>query len=790
MGVFKETAKSVGKAALKNIFSEFYGLGSGNSSGGKKTDAGGEELNEKDNNPLIASLNKVTNATNRQNQLISSSIDIKGNQSRILTSIEKEIKKGGISGLGGSSSSIMDILSSAADIALSVGGSALGGIGRAISGPLALPLAIAGVITGLAVRRARAEAEDPEGAEAFRKRINMQKGTTDVIQGPEAEQKEFGPLKQERKLTPTELLKKFGLTQKDVVGIKGNIITIKDGRKIDTTTQDFVKDPSKPNDEKIPATDAIQVASEPLTPQAEKTKAAGEPENTDKTITENIEGSTVTFDSLNTTFNTEKMEINAQEMTITPDLAKQIQDIANGSITSGTTGAAGVTPGGGPSVATPPAPGGAPSTPAAPTTPGGAPSTPAAPTTPGGATGGEFGAADKTGANGRLPDSALASIGIGSHKAQPAAAAAFIAMRQAAKNDKVDLGVSGAYRTYQRQVELKREKGRMAATPGRSNHGWGLAFDMSFGGNMSSPGFKWMQQNASKFGIRGPLQNPFEAWHWEYKGGGGQTPKYEKGSDGVPVTGPAIVGEKGSELIISKNGGARLTGQGPKVETLQQGDAVVPNDKTKKLLRYAEGTGNADSATWSKLSKAEKMALLTIDRKQGGDGKDISALLGKTNSLDYKTELSRANRRVENEQSFGNFGSVDKKLIEQSEGRINDYGAAFKPNVTAEERSAILQQHREQQGDAYGKLSDAISKASPPGEWNSDQARASMNSFMRPPPPPVEETAPQPVPQSSGQRFNNYFGGSGVSKNQSPNKYQEEKATSSDFLLSLLADAH
>lgn len=132
---------------------------------------------------------------------------------------------------------------------------------------------------------------------------------------------------------------------------------------------------------------------------------------------------------------------------------------------------------------------------------------------------GEMPDALKTGDNGQLRDDQLADIGISGMKAKPEAAAAFKAMREAAAAEGVNLGVTGAYRTLQRQIELKREKPTLAATPGKSNHGWGLAFDMDFGSNMNSPGFKWMAANARRFGIHGPLQSPFEPWHWEYRGG-------------------------------------------------------------------------------------------------------------------------------------------------------------------------------------------------------------------------------------------------------------------------------
>jgi hypothetical protein len=95
-------------------------------------------------------------------------------------------------------------------------------------------------------------------------------------------------------------------------------------------------------------------------------------------------------------------------------------------------------------------------------------------------------------------------------------------MAAAAAKDGVRLKVTDAYRTYDEQVDVKRRKGKMAATPGRSNHGWGLAFDIDVGGgNEKNSTFNWLRENAHRFGFKGPLQSPYEPWHWEYSGGGG-----------------------------------------------------------------------------------------------------------------------------------------------------------------------------------------------------------------------------------------------------------------------------
>lgn len=72
----------------------------------------------------------------------------------------------------------------------------------------------------------------------------------------------------------------------------------------------------------------------------------------------------------------------------------------------------------------------------------------------------------------------------------------------------------------------------------------------------------------------------------------GAPPKaYAAGDPYVPNTGPAIVGERGPELVIGQDGSSRLTGQGPRIENLNKGDSVIPADKTKKMLpAYAGGT--------------------------------------------------------------------------------------------------------------------------------------------------------------------------------------------------------
>lgn len=88
-----------------------------------------------------------------------------------------------------------------------------------------------------------------------------------------------------------------------------------------------------------------------------------------------------------------------------------------------------------------------------------------------------------------------------------------------------DMGITDAYRDYEEQEHLYQTKPPgMAATPGKSNHGWALAVDFGTGINrFGTPQHKWMKTNAEKYGWQHPDwarqgQKNSEAWHWEYYG--------------------------------------------------------------------------------------------------------------------------------------------------------------------------------------------------------------------------------------------------------------------------------
>jgi hypothetical protein len=122
--------------------------------------------------------------------------------------------------------------------------------------------------------------------------------------------------------------------------------------------------------------------------------------------------------------------------------------------------------------------------------------------------------------DGLIPSSQLCAI-IGGGRLRPDAAAAFNAMSQAyAQAFGTNLCVSDSYRSYHQQVSTFRKRPSLAAVPGTSNHGWGLAVDLGCGVQSSrSAQYRWLTRNASRFGWVHPawaLHDPYEPWHWEF----------------------------------------------------------------------------------------------------------------------------------------------------------------------------------------------------------------------------------------------------------------------------------
>ena len=86
------------------------------------------------------------------------------------------------------------------------------------------------------------------------------------------------------------------------------------------------------------------------------------------------------------------------------------------------------------------------------------------------------------------------------------------------------LCVNDSYRSYAGQVDVFRRKPRLAAVPGTSRHGLGVAVDLGCGAErFGSATYRWLKANAGRFGWshpgwaepRGGMPEP---WHWEWSG--------------------------------------------------------------------------------------------------------------------------------------------------------------------------------------------------------------------------------------------------------------------------------
>jgi D-alanyl-D-alanine carboxypeptidase len=119
--------------------------------------------------------------------------------------------------------------------------------------------------------------------------------------------------------------------------------------------------------------------------------------------------------------------------------------------------------------------------------------------------------------NGRVPESDLVPLGHAGQRLAAPAAAAFADLEAAARADGISFRVTDSYRSFDEQVDMARRKGLyseggLAAKPGTSQHGWGLAVDLGLDARAQA----WMRSNAGKFGFVEDV--PREPWHWTFHG--------------------------------------------------------------------------------------------------------------------------------------------------------------------------------------------------------------------------------------------------------------------------------
>lgn len=141
---------------------------------------------------------------------------------------------------------------------------------------------------------------------------------------------------------------------------------------------------------------------------------------------------------------------------------------------------------------------------------------------PGGSDAGSAAATSGASASGGSAGASVASpkktgeiVNVPGGRLDKAVAGAFLAMKEAAKKDGVDLQISSSYRSRQEQEVLyakyKAGTGNLAAKPGTSNHESGLAIDFK----NTKGAYSWLAKNAERFGMK---NLPGEPWHYSPNG--------------------------------------------------------------------------------------------------------------------------------------------------------------------------------------------------------------------------------------------------------------------------------
>ncbi|NTV39255.1 MAG: hypothetical protein HGA51_04765 [Demequinaceae bacterium] len=111
-----------------------------------------------------------------------------------------------------------------------------------------------------------------------------------------------------------------------------------------------------------------------------------------------------------------------------------------------------------------------------------------------------------------------------------------------------DICLIEGYRSYADQIAIRAKRGYLAASPGTSMHGFGVAFDLCGGDDEGAP-LKWLNATAAAYGFVNPdwaKFRKFEPWHWEYLpatdalGFYGNSDAYADGGQAAATPAPAV----------------------------------------------------------------------------------------------------------------------------------------------------------------------------------------------------------------------------------------------------------
>lgn len=256
--------------------------------------------------------------------------------------------------------------------------------------------------------------------------------------------------------------------------------------------------------------------------------------------------------------------------------------------------------------------------------------------------------------NGKLPSDILDQIGVPGALMEKTAARAFRAMLAEMRKGGFDPRQVGHYRTFQQQLNLflsryqeaskatfdatpganrktwlealKYGYGSVhwvkklingsypatAATPGSSNHGWGLAIDLAeeydtdtAPDSIRSQWVQWLVNNAARYGISAELQS--EPWHWRYVAGDAipqAVLDYERGQPATTDPNPVLVfAYPGTPVRLGSKGDAVKLVQA-KVGATPDGDFGLVTERRVKDWQSRNGLladGVVGPVTWKKM---------------------------------------------------------------------------------------------------------------------------------------------------------------------------------------------
>jgi hypothetical protein len=133
------------------------------------------------------------------------------------------------------------------------------------------------------------------------------------------------------------------------------------------------------------------------------------------------------------------------------------------------------------------------------------------------------GQAREASANGQIPEGDLCALWDGGQMLRGDAA---VALSELNRNFRAafgrDMCITDSYRSLAEQRRVAYAKPGLAATPGTSNHGWGLAIDLCTSENRSQSVMSWLSENGPTYGWDNPDwarrggSGAYEPWHWEY----------------------------------------------------------------------------------------------------------------------------------------------------------------------------------------------------------------------------------------------------------------------------------